>query len=164
MAKPRALEELRKTAQQKAEAQIEEETKETEVRAKELETVMQWELLRQLQASEMVASSVALTAGLKAEAKKLATNLVHTRVVKSNREVNLSKAKEVQNVASFCQVQTPKKGFVNTALFRSQDNELLLQAFDRVFTKIGVRQWDAPSPRLVNKDIRKWVGDQRDKM
>lgn len=70
MAGPRALEELAKTAQQKIAAQKEEELQEKEMRAKELETIMNWELLRQLQATEMVNSSVALTAGLKEEMQK----------------------------------------------------------------------------------------------
>ena len=67
---PRAFQELKKTALQKTEAQTEEETKETEVREKELEIMMQWELLRHLQATEMVVSSAALALGLEAEKKK----------------------------------------------------------------------------------------------
>jgi hypothetical protein len=70
MASPRALEELSKTALQKMEAQKEEEAKVKEMREKELEIMMKWELLRQLQAAEMVDSSTALTAGLQAERKK----------------------------------------------------------------------------------------------
>ena len=48
MVSPRALEELSKTALQKMEAQKEEEAKVKEMREKELEIMMQWELLRQL--------------------------------------------------------------------------------------------------------------------
>ena len=68
----------------------------------------------------------------------------------------------MQHVCSFCEVvQTPKKGFINIAVFPGPDNELLMQAFDGIFTKIGTRQWDPPPPKPVNKDIRKWISDQR---
>ena len=88
--------------------------------------------------------------------------MVYDKVTNSNKEANLHMAKDVQHVCSFCQVvQTPKKGFINIAVFPGPDNELLMKAFDRIFTKIGARQWDPPPPKPVNKDIRKWISDQR---
>jgi hypothetical protein len=97
-----------------------------------------------------------------AEEKELANKLVFDKVINSNKDVNLQLAKEVQHVCSFCQVvQTPKKGFINIAVFPGPDNELLMKAFDRIFMKIGTRQWDPPPPKPVNKDIRKWISDQR---
>ena len=99
------------------------------------------------------------------EEKELAHKLVHAKVCNSNQEVNLMMCKEVAHIASYCQVvQTPKKGFINIALFPSEDNDNLMTIFDRIFKKIGSRQWDPPPPKPVNKDIRKWVNDQKDRM
>ena len=70
MAQPRAILELEKTAKQKAEAQSDEESREDLASQKELEVAKEWELLRQLQKKEMVHSSKALKAALKAEEKK----------------------------------------------------------------------------------------------
>jgi hypothetical protein len=98
------------------------------------------------------------------EEKELANRLVYEKVCNSNKEVNLMMCKEVAHIVSFSQVvQTPKKGFVNIAFFQSVDNDNLMKTFDRIFTKIGSRQYDPPPPKPVNKDIRKWASDQRDK-
>ncbi len=98
------------------------------------------------------------------EEKELANRVVYEKVCNSNKEVNLMMCKDVAHIVSFCQVvQTPKKGFVNIAFFPSEDNDNLMKTFDRIFRKIGARQYDPPPPKPVNKDIRKWAGDQRDK-
>jgi hypothetical protein len=98
------------------------------------------------------------------EEKDLANRLVHAKVSTSNQEVNLMKCKDVANIVSFCQVvQTPKKGFVNICMFQSEDNDNLMKIFDRIFQKIGSRQYDPPPPKPVNKDIRKWASDQKDR-
>jgi hypothetical protein len=98
------------------------------------------------------------------EEKDLANKLVYEKVLNSNHEVNLMMCKEVTHIVSFCQVvQTPKKGFVNIAFFPSEDNDNLMKIFDRVFKRIGSRQYDPPPPKPVNKDIRKWASDQRDR-
>jgi hypothetical protein len=97
--------------------------------------------------------------------KELANKLVHAKVCNPSGEVNLMKCKDVANIVSFCQVvQTPKKGFVNIAFFPSEDNDNLEDTFDRIFRKIGSRQYDPPPPKPVNKDIRKWVSEQKDRM
>ena len=97
------------------------------------------------------------------EEKELA-NTVHQQVSNHNEEVNLMMCKEVAYVASYCQVvQTPKKGFINVAFFQSEDNDKLMTAFDRMCRKIRSRQYDPPPPKPVNKDIRKWVNDQKEK-
>jgi hypothetical protein len=98
------------------------------------------------------------------EEKDLANRLVHAKVSTSNQEVNLMKCKDVANIVSFCQVvQTPKKGFVNICMFQSEDNDNLMKIFDRIFQKIGSRQYDPPPPKPVNKDIRKWASDQKER-
>ncbi len=65
------------------------------------------------------------------EDKEIATRLVKSRVVHSNGEVKLTIVKEIHNVASVCQVvQTPKKGFINIAVYPCQDNDLLIHEVD----------------------------------
>ena len=99
------------------------------------------------------------------EEQEIATKLVRSKVLNSDDEINLNHAKEVQQVVSFCQVvMTPKKGYINIAFHPGPENELLMNAFDRLLRIIGKRQWDPPPPKPVNKDIRKWTADQRDKM
>jgi hypothetical protein len=98
------------------------------------------------------------------EERAVANKLVHAKVCNSNQEVNLMMCKDVAHIVSYCQVvQTPKKGFVNIAFFQSEDNDNLAKIFDRIFLKIGSRQYDPPPPKPVNKDIRKWVNDQKDR-
>jgi len=81
-----------------------------------------------------------------------------------NDEIDLMMCKEIAYVASYCQVvQTPKKGFINRARFQSEENDKLMTALDRIWRKIGSRQYDPPPPKPVNKDIRKWASDQREK-
>ncbi len=79
-------------------------------------------------------------------------------------EIDLMMCKEVAHVACYCQVvQTPKQGFINIALFQSEDNDKLMAAFDRLWRKIGSRQYDPPPPKPVNKDIRKWAIDHKER-
>ena len=95
--------------------------------------------------------------------EKEAANVIH-RVSNHNDEIDLMMCKEIAYVASYCQVvQTPKKGFINRARFQSEENDKLMTALDRIWRKIGSRQYDPPPPKPVNKDIRKWASDQREK-
>lgn len=75
MAQPRAVVELQKTAQQKAEAHTDEEAHFEKTKTRELEIATQWEVLRQLSKKERVLSGSALKNGLKTvsdEAKDMA--------------------------------------------------------------------------------------------
>ena len=75
MAKPRAIAEMQKTAQQKAEAHTDEEALFEKTKTRELEIATQWEVLRQLSVKERVLSGIALKNGLKKvrdEAKDMA--------------------------------------------------------------------------------------------
>ena len=63
MAKPRAIAELQKTAQQKAEAHTDEEALFEKTKTRELEIATQWEVLRQLSVKERVLSGIALKNG-----------------------------------------------------------------------------------------------------
>ncbi len=94
--------------------------------------------------------------------EKDVVNIIHRQVANQDDEVNLMLCKEIAHVASYCQVvQTPKKGFINITLFPTEDNDILMAAFDRIWKNIGKRQWDPPPPKPVNKDIRKWALDQK---
>jgi hypothetical protein len=91
-------------------------------------------------------------------------HLVRDKVSNQNDEVDLTMCKEVAYLASYCQVvSTPKKGFINIALFQSEDNDKLMTALDRCWRLIGKRQYDPPPPKPVNKDIRKWLSDQKER-
>jgi hypothetical protein len=110
----------------------------------------------------LVEALIADTEATKEE--KALAHAVRDQVSNNNDEVNLMCSKEVAYVASYCQVvQTPKKGFINIALFQSEDNDKLMAAFDRCWRKIGKRQYDPPPPKPVNKDLRKWASDQRER-
>jgi hypothetical protein len=39
----------------------------------------------------------------------------------------------------------------------------LMEAFDRVWRKIGKRKYDPPPPKSVNKDLRKWAIDNKER-
>jgi hypothetical protein len=98
------------------------------------------------------------------EEEKAAAHTVRNLVSNKEDEVDMNLSKEIAHIASYCQVvQTPRKGFINIALFQSEDNDKLMEAFDRVWRKIGKRQYDPPPPKPVNKDIRKWASDQKGK-
>jgi hypothetical protein len=96
--------------------------------------------------------------------EKALAHEVRNKVSNKDDEVDLMMCKEVAHVACYCQVvQTPKKGFINIALFQSEDNDKLMAAFDRLWRKIGSRQYDPPPPKPVNKDIRKWAIDHKER-
>ena len=67
VAKPRAAEELAKTAQQKEESHKEEEAKKEVMLAKERKHLLEWEIVRKLEVNDRVESSEDLKTGLKLE-------------------------------------------------------------------------------------------------
>jgi hypothetical protein len=96
------------------------------------------------------------------EEKEIARLTVRSKVIDAEGKVDLTKAQEIGAVASFCQVTiTPKKGFINIALYPNAQNQILMAALDKAFLREGIRQWDPPPPKPVNKDLRKWMLDQR---
>ena len=64
-AKPRAMYELKKSADQRKQAQQDEDAQYQKATQKELENAKEWEMLRQLKANEMVKSSEDLSQGMK---------------------------------------------------------------------------------------------------
>jgi hypothetical protein len=99
-----------------------------------------------------------------AEEQETAKTAVRDKVLTPDGKVDLAKAQNIGSIASFAQVTvTPKKGFISIALYPSAENQALMMALDKAFLREGVRQWDPPPPKPVNKDLRKWMIDNGDR-
>ena len=74
---------------------------------------------------------------------------------------DVSKAKNLNSMVSYCQVvRTAKKGFLNV-LFRGPEGMQVFQVLESRLDNEGERQWDPSVPRPIAKDLKTVMQEAR---
>ena len=89
------------------------------------------------------------------EDRKRLGDLIGARVRDTEGKFDLMNASKLEDLVMYCQVvKTPKKSFLNLMGTDTEAGRTWLELMEKALAREGKRQWDAPPPKPIRKDLK----------